>query len=236
MQQIIYHQHLGLIDYRTAWQLQQSLLAQAAERQRAELPPVQQFLTCAHPHVYTLGRNGSRAHLLVDDSQLQALEAEFIPINRGGDITYHGPGQIVGYPIFDLNHFFTDISRYVRCLEEIILRTIAEYGLTGTRISGASGVWLTDGAKGDRKICAIGVHLSRWITMHGFAFNLHTDLSYFNHIIPCGITDKGVTSLQQELGGEPIPYMEVLARLLHHTGEVFQAQIVAASPDLIPSL
>lgn len=232
MSQTIQHQHLGLIDYHAAWQLQQSLLTQSVERQRASAPPIHHFLTCTHPHVYTLGRNGSRTNLLVNDAELQSLQAEFVPINRGGDITYHGPGQIVGYPILDLNHFGTDIGKYIRNIEEIIIRTIAEYGLKGTRIAGASGVWLTEGKEGERKICAIGVHLSRWITMHGFAFNLNTDLSYFNHIIPCGITDKGVTSLQKELGGEEIPLLPVLARLLHHTSEIFQAEILPATSTL----
>jgi len=236
MTQTILHQHLGIVDYHAAWQLQQQLLAQAVERQRAAQPPVQRFLTCAHPHVYTLGRNGSRAHLLADEAKLAAIEAQYVPINRGGDITYHGPGQIVGYPIFDLNHFFTDIGKYIRYLEEIIIRTIAEYDLQGKRIEGASGVWLTDGVRGERKICAIGVHLSRWITMHGFAFNVHTDLTYFNHIVPCGITDKGVTSLQAEIGYEAVDYAHVLARLLHHTSEVFQAPVLATTDISLPAL
>ena len=223
---------LGLIDYRHAWDYQEKLFAStiALKVENRELPedlqePTPNYLIlCEHPHVFTLGKSGSEAHLLLDEAGLQEKHATFYRVNRGGDITYHGPGQIVGYPIFDLDNFFTDIHKYLRFLEEAVIRTLAEYGLQAGRIPGLTGVWLDgeDPARA-RKICAMGVKSSRWVTMHGFAFNINPDLSYFNLIVPCGITDKAVTSLQQELGRE-VPLKEVEARLLPHLLTLFGAR------------
>ena len=174
-----------------------------------------------HPHVYTLGKSGDMANLLLDDEALAKVDARFYAINRGGDITYHGPGQIVGYPIFDLDHFFSDIHKYLRYLEEAIILTLADYGLQAGRIEGLTGVWLDESnpAKA-RKIAALGVKCSRWVTMHGFAFNVNADLSYFKNIIPCGITDKAVTSMHLELG-RTLDMDEVKSRLQNHIAEVF---------------
>lgn len=228
-------QDLGLIDYQAAWDLQAQLFRKAIDRKLAnrkltdgEKAPIQHHLLfCEHPPVYTLGKSGKMHNLLLDDQGLQHHGIQFIKTNRGGDITFHGPGQVVGYPILDLHQFFTDIHRYLRNIEEVIIRTLAEYGLTGDRLEGATGVWLDpqDPQKA-RKICAMGVRCSRWVTMHGFALNVNTDLSYFNHIIPCGIDDKAVTSLQQELG-EPIDREEVMGKLSRHMEEVFEAQLSA---------
>ena len=195
-----------------------------------------QILLVEHPPVYTLGRSGSMDNLLLNEQELLDRGITFFPINRGGDITYHGPGQNVGYPILDLECFFTDVHKYVRCLEEVIIRTMAEYGLEGTRIEGYTGVWIEhnpnfpsddpDVSK-KRKICAIGVHLSRWTTLHGWAFNVNNDLSYFNYIVPCGIVDadKTVTSLARELGRE-MDMAEVKKHIVRHFGEVFEAEII----------
>ncbi len=218
----------GRIDYAEAWDGQKKLMAEVIGRKLHnrnhpdEAVPQHHFLLfCEHNHVYTLGKTGSAAHLLLSNEGLGEQKAQFFHIDRGGDITYHGPGQITGYPIFDLECFFTDVHRYVRTLEEAVIRTIAGYGLEGRRVEGASGVWLdaTDD-RPERKICAIGVHLSRWVTMHGFAFNVNTDLNYFNHIIPCGIQDKGVTSMQAELGGEQ-DLSRVKRALVSHLAECF---------------
>ncbi len=173
------------------------------QNRRSEQPvPTHNYLLfCQHPHVYTLGKSGDPENLLLSAQQLQDLKAQYYPINRGGDITYHGPGQIVGYPILDLENFFTDIHKYLRFIEEAVIKTCTEYGLDAGRMPGYTGVWLDyEGGINPRKICAIGVKTSRWVTMHGFAFNVNTDLNYFNHIVPCGIEDKAVTSLAQELG------------------------------------
>ncbi len=172
----------------------------AAEGEK--IAPIHYLLFCEHPHVYTLGKSGSEKNLLISDDELKKIQATFYNINRGGDITYHGPGQIVGYPILDLDLFFNDIHKYMRCLEEVIIKTLAHYNIEGSRIEGLTGVWLGAGTTDARKICAFGVRLSRWVTMHGFAFNVNCDLSYFNNIVPCGITDKKVTSLHVELGRE----------------------------------
>ncbi len=213
---------LDRVNYREAWDQQQSLLEavigrklENRRRSKENLPPLPQwsyFLWCEHPHVYTLGRNGDEQNLLLDAEGLRAVQAEFHKINRGGDITYHGIGQLVGYPIFDLDEFFTDIGRYIRYLEEGVIRMLADYGIPAGRISGLSGVWLDADLPSARKICAIGVHLSRWVTMHGFALNVNTQLDYFSHIVPCGITDKGVTSMEAELG-HPVPLNEVKVNL-----------------------
>ena len=202
--------NLGLIDYKEAWEFQEKLFqaiidVKRANRKREDagiaLEPIQSNLIfCEHPHVFTLGKSGQLSHLLVNEKQLAEKGACFYKINRGGDITYHGPGQLVGYPIFDLDHFFTDIHKYLRYLEEAVIRTLDEYGINGGRIKGATGVWLDWDNPKARKICALGVRSSRWVTMHGFAFNVNSALNYFSNIIPCGISDKAVTSLEKELG------------------------------------
>lgn len=199
----------GRIPYQEAWDKQEALFKDKVDRkflnrslpEAQQILPNHQFILCEHPHVYTLGKSGDVANLLISKAELDKIGATYVPINRGGDITYHGPGQIVGYPILDLEQFFTDIHKYLRTLEEVIIKVMAEYGLKGERYEGYTGVWLdVDDADKARKICAMGVRCSRWVTMHGFAFNVNTDLNYFNHIVPCGIDDKQVTSLQKELG------------------------------------
>ncbi|AHJ95862.1 lipoyl(octanoyl) transferase LipB [Hymenobacter swuensis] len=231
---------LGLVDYQPAWDAQEQLLAETLatktlNRQRQEAgelpePTANYLLLCEHPHVYTLGKSGKPEHLLLDEAGLTAHQATFHRINRGGDITYHGPGQLVGYPIFDLDNFFTDIHRYLRLLEEAVILTLAEYGVRAGRIAGLTGVWLDfeEGAANPRKICAMGVKCSRWVTMHGFALNVNTDLSYFGYIVPCGITDKAVTSLRQELG-HAVPLAEVQDRLLPHLARLFGASLATES-------
>lgn len=184
------------------------------------------LLFCEHPHVYTLGKSGFMENLLLSDSRLKELNVSFYKTNRGGDITYHGPGQIVGYPILDLELFFTDLGKYMRSLEEVIIRTLSFYGIKGDRLPGSTGVWLDpDLPSKERKICAMGVRCSRWVTMHGFAFNINTDLRYFDYIIPCGITDKSVTSLQKELG-EKVDEQEVKEILIKEFANVFNAEII----------
>ncbi|HEX6890797.1 MAG TPA: lipoyl(octanoyl) transferase LipB [Chryseolinea sp.] len=201
--------NLGLIDYQDAWNYQTSLFEKvlSVKSENRSLPEDQQHLTenfllfCQHPHVYTLGKSGKEDNLLVKTDELKGIGATYYHINRGGDITYHGPGQIVGYPIIDLENFFTDIHKYMRFLEEAVIQTIAEFGVESGRIAGLTGVWINPHDEASaRKICALGVKTSRWVTMHGFALNVNTDLNYFSHIVPCGINDKAVTSLQKELG------------------------------------
>jgi len=190
------------------------------------------LLFCEHPHVYTLGKSGHMENLLVNDSRLKELNVSFFKTNRGGDITYHGPGQIVGYPILDLEHFVTDLGKYMRNLEEVIIRTLSVYGIESGRLPGATGVWLDAETKGKaRKICAMGVRCSRWVTMHGFALNVNTDLSYFGYIVPCGITDKSVTSIEKELG-KKVDENEVKDILRHEFGRVFDAEIVMNAVEL----
>jgi lipoyl(octanoyl) transferase len=220
---------LGLIDYKEAWDYQEKLFSGIVEQkianrnlQDADIKITSSYLLfCEHPHVYTLGKSGEESNLLLNDEGLKNKEASFYKINRGGDITYHGPGQIVGYPILDLDNFFTDIHKYLRYLEEAVILTLAEYGLKGDRFPGYTGVWLdpADPLKA-RKICAIGVRSSRWVTMHGFAFNVHPDLEYFGNIIPCGIDDKAVTSMEKELGFKP-DMEEVKRQLQKHFAELF---------------
>ena len=230
MQKVVF-QDLGLISYKDAWEYQAEKLKELVDRKLSnrKLAPGHQeeqihyLLFCEHPPVYTLGKSGSMSHLLLDEEGLAREGFEFFKINRGGDITYHGPGQIVGYPIFDLDCFFTDVHKYVRFLEEAVILTIAEYGLKGKREKGYTGVWLEGNRQQPkRKICAIGVHLSRWVTMHGFAFNINTQLSHFDNIIPCGIDDKDkdVTSLARELGGE-VSIDEVKGKLRQHFASLF---------------
>jgi len=201
-------QDLGLIDYKEAWEYQEKrfdeiIAIKKNNRKEDRQDPTQSYLLfCEHPHVYTLGKSGKESHLLVNQEYLKSRGATFYKINRGGDITYHGPGQIVGYPIFDLDNFFTDIHKYLRFLEEAVIHTLSDYGIVGERSKGETGVWLDVGKPNARKICALGVRSSRWVTMHGFAFNVNCDLSYFGNIIPCGIADKSVTSMQKELSRE----------------------------------
>lgn len=224
-------ERLGLIDYQQAWDYQERLLQEvlAVKTQNRSLPPESLMETpnfllfCQHPHVYTLGKSGHQEHLLLDEKGLQQKQASFYKINRGGDITYHGPGQLVAYPILDLENFFTDIHKYLRFLEEAVILTLADYGVTAGRIAGLTGVWLGSEAQGNaRKICALGVKCTRWVTMHGLALNLNTDLRYFKNIVPCGITDKAVTSLAQELGHEvAVPAVE--EKLMGHFAQMFGA-------------
>jgi len=230
MEEVIVRQ-LGNIDYKKSWDLQQQLVEEVISNKKKkaageQLDTKHYFLFCEHPHVFTLGKSGDETNLLLSTQGLEQHSASFYRINRGGDITYHGPGQVVGYPILDLDCFFTDIKKFVQFIEEAAIRTIAEYGLEGTRIEGMSGVWLkATEEKPDRKICAIGIHLSRWVTMHGFALNVNTDLSYFNHIVPCGITDKAVTSIQSETG-QKIDVKEVIDKLNKHFKDLFNYKII----------
>ena len=225
--------HLGVIDYQRAWDYQEALFAKTVQqkvdnRKHNQLQPTTNFLLfCQHPPVYTLGKSGREEHLLLSEPELRALGAQFYRINRGGDITYHGPGQLVGYPILDLDHFFTDIHRYLRLLEEAVIRTLANYGLVAGRIDGLTGVWLDhERQTHPRKICALGVRASRWVTMHGFALNVNTDLRYFNHIVPCGIADRAVTSMAEELG-QTQDMKEVEANLRRHLTALFEMKLVS---------
>lgn len=228
LRQVVFHD-LGQRDYQETWDLQETYFAGTVRRKfenrklpdHDQLPTENHLFFVEHPPVYTLGKSGNTENLLLDETELKRREIGFYPINRGGDITFHGPGQIVGYPIFDLEHFFTDIHRYLRCLEESIILTCGDYGVACGRIEGLTGVWLdADDPGRARKIAALGVKCSRWVTMHGFAFNVNTDLSYFNHIIPCGISDKAVTSLHLELGRQ-VDMDECKLKLRTHLADVF---------------
>lgn len=228
-------QDLGFIDYQQAWDYQETLFSQVVAHKRNQrevenpLPNSHYLLFCEHNPVFTLGKSGSLDNLLITEQGLKANGIDFYKINRGGDITYHGPGQIVGYPILDLDEFFTDIHKYMRFLEEVIIRTIAEYGLSGERLKGSTGVWLdVDSPSRIRKICALGVRASRWVTMHGWAFNVNTNLNYFNHIIPCGINDKAVTSLSKELG-QDVNMDEAKSKVKKHFQQVFNCQLVGTN-------
>lgn len=229
MNKTIQLQDLGLQDYKTTWEYQEELFRGVVDlkiKNRREETTVQTpnyFLFVEHPHVYTLGKSGDVSHLLLTEKQLVAKGATFYKINRGGDITYHGPGQIVGYPILDLDNFFTDIHQYLRLLEEAIILTLREYGLESGRSEGETGVWLGAGTPFARKICALGVRASRWVTMHGLALNVNVDLGYFDNIIPCGIRGKAVTSLNVELGVEKVNEAEVKAKILSHFSYLFEA-------------
>jgi len=207
MPEVLFKQ-LGLIDYKKAWDFQEGIFQNTiAEKIRirngeTDLVTKNYLLFCEHPHVYTLGKSGSEDNLLLNESQLSDNNANFYKINRGGDITYHGPGQLVVYPIFDLDHFFSDIHKYLRFLEQAVIDTLLEYNIVSDRVEGLTGVWVEGDTPRARKICALGVKCSRWVTMHGIGFNINSDLSYFSHIIPCGIDDKAVTSMKKELGKE----------------------------------
>jgi lipoyl(octanoyl) transferase len=223
--------NLGLIDYKEAWDYQTILFEKivAVKMLNRSLPGQEKLtdnflLFCEHPHVFTLGKSGDENNLKIKKDQLQAVQASYYPINRGGDITYHGPGQIVGYLVIDLENFFTDIHQYLRLLEEAIIRTLKEYNIEGGRIPGLTGVWIdAENEKSARKICALGVKTSRWVTMHGFAFNINADLRYFDYIVPCGIGDKAVTSLEKELGQKQ-NLLEVQTVLREKIGELFEME------------
>jgi lipoyl(octanoyl) transferase len=227
---IVKVQNLGLIDYKEAWDLQESLLKNAVEckienrKNDTAVLPEQYLLFCEHPHVYTLGKSGAPENLLLDQAHLDEIDAQFFKINRGGDITYHGPGQLVMYPILDLEQFFTDIHKYMRFLEEAVIATLEHFCISATRFDGLTGVWLDPDTSKARKICAMGVKCSRWITMHGIALNVNPDLSYFGNIVPCGIQDKAVTSMAAELGRQ-IDMNEVREVLSAQMASLFKYQI-----------
>ncbi|WP_431159019.1 lipoyl(octanoyl) transferase LipB [Winogradskyella poriferorum] len=233
MNKTIKLEDLGLKDFKETWDYQEGLFKAILDtkiknrREEAGLETDNHFLFVEHPHVYTLGKSGDLSNLLLSEEQLKAKNATFYKINRGGDITYHGPGQIVGYPILDLDNFFTDIHKYLRFLEEVIILTLAEYGLQTERSPGETGVWLDVGTPFARKICAMGVRASRWVTMHGFALNVNADLGYFDNIIPCGIKGKAVTSLNVELGVEMVDEEQVKSKILKHFSELFEAEFLA---------
>lgn len=234
----IHYRELGSIEYDAAWQMQEDILKVGLDVKSKRITDADSvkeevitnyLLLCTHPHVYTLGKSGHVENLLVNDTRLKELGATYFKTNRGGDITYHGPGQIVGYPILDLEQFFTDLGKYMRSLEEVIINTLAHYNIIAGRLAGSTGVWLdAEDPQKARKICAMGVRCSRWITMHGFALNVNTDMQYFNHIVPCGIVDKKVTSMQQELGSA-VDEQEVRDIITQEFGKVFEAEIVNIS-------
>ena len=237
---VVEFRHLGLLDYLRALDYQEKLFKKTIDlkiKNRNQPPDAQEItpnylLFLYHPHVYTLGKSGKEDHLLLDKKGLLEKEATYHRISRGGDITYHGPGQIVGYPILDLDNFFTDIHKYLRLLEEAVIRTLASYDMVAGRIEGLTGVWLdVNDPHKTRKICAFGVKSSRWVTMHGLALNVNVDLEYFKNIIPCGIEDKAVTSMHQELG-RLVPLNEVEDRLRQHISELFQMQWKDDSPAM----
>lgn len=220
----------GLTDYQDAWNKQEEIFNQIValkgknRTENTELETPNYLIFNEHAHVYTLGKSGKPENLLLDEQGLEAKQATYYKINRGGDITYHGPGQIVGYPILDLDNFFTDIHLYLRTLEEAVILTIADYGIAAGRYDGFTGVWLDADNEKARKICALGVRCSRWVTMHGFAFNVNTDLDYFKNIVPCGIDDKDVTSMQRELG-YALDMDEVKTKLKNHIAELFKMEL-----------
>ncbi|MGZ3930422.1 MAG: lipoyl(octanoyl) transferase LipB [Bacteroidia bacterium] len=223
---------LGLKDYKTCWDEQEELFKKTVDlkiqnrNNNTAIDTPNYLLFVEHPHVYTLGKSGDEANLLIDAIQLQHKKADYYKINRGGDITYHGPGQLVGYPILDLDNFFTDIHKYLRLLEETIILTIAEYGIKGGRSKGETGVWIeADNPAKARKICAFGVRCSRWVTMHGWGFNVNADLNYFSNIVPCGIQDKAVTSLHKELGVEAVDMNDVKKKLKKHFSALFGCEL-----------
>jgi len=216
----------GLIDYKNCWDFQEEIFKKTVDLKidlrdgKSEGTTGNSLIFCQHPHVYTLGKSGKREHLLISEEMLEKYQAKYYKINRGGDITYHGPGQLVMYPIFDLDHFFTDIHKYMRYLEEAVILTLGEFGIKAARVEGLTGVWLDGGTPKERKICAMGVKSSRWVTMHGIALNVNTNMDYFNHIVPCGIIDKSVTSMKQELG-EEVDFEKVQQALKENMANVF---------------
>ena len=243
----MYHQNkkvqvvdLNLVPYQEAWDIQERIMAEISEIKLANRDRTQNeisitpnyLLFCQHPHVYTLGKSGDASHLLMREEFLHTINATFFKTNRGGDITYHGPGQLVGYPIFDLENFYTDIHLYLRMLEEAIILTCQDYGVVAGRINGLTGVWVNHESDQARKICAFGVKASRWISMHGFALNVNSDLSYFSHIVPCGISEKGVTSLSHELG-VGVNEIEVKEAVLGHLSNLFGFEIIRVPRETI---
>ncbi|CDF80519.1 Octanoyltransferase [Formosa agariphila KMM 3901] len=232
MNKTVQLQDLGLKDYKDTWDYQEDLFKQIVDlkiqnrREGTQIPTPNYFLFVEHPHVYTLGKSGHMSNMLLDEEQLKEKGATFYKINRGGDITYHGPGQIVGYPILDLDNFFTDIHKYLRFLEEVIILTLSEYGVASERSPGETGVWLDVGTPFARKICAMGVRASRWVTMHGFALNVNANLGYFDNIIPCGIRGKAVTSLNVELAVKTVDEIELKAKIQKHFCELFEAEFI----------
>ncbi len=231
MQKIII-KDIGLKDYKNAWDIQNELFQEIIAIKLANrdtenpIPTPNYFLFTKHPHTYTIGKSGDINNLLLSENQLEEKGIQFFKSNRGGDITYHGPGQLIGYPILDLDNFKTDIHVYMRNLEEVIIKTIAEYGLKGERSEGETGVWLDVGTPFARKICALGVRTSRWVTMHGFALNVSTNIGYFDHIIPCGIRGKAVTSLEVELN-KKINTTEIKQKIQKHFSTVFKAEFIS---------
>jgi lipoyl(octanoyl) transferase len=222
----------GLLDYEQAWAKQEELFSSTValktknrNQPDEQIPTTNHLIFVEHPHVYTLGKSGKPENLLLSENGLKEKQATYYKINRGGDITYHGPGQIVGYPILDLDHFFTDIHLYLRTLEEAVILTLKDYGIAAGRYTGFTGVWIDPDLPSARKICAMGVRCSRWVTMHGFAFNVNTDLEYFKNIVPCGIDDKDVTSMQRELGKQ-IEMAEVKKNLMQHIAVLFSMKII----------
>ena len=229
----VFFNDLGLVDYKDCWDYQTELFDATVQQKikNRKIPELKEItknhlIFCEHPHVYTLGKSGSEDNLLIKDKELKRNGASYYKINRGGDITYHGPGQLVVYPIFDLDHFFTDIHKYLRFLEEAVILTLQEYGIIGQRVDGLTGVWIDGQTSSARKICAIGVKSSRWVTMHGIGFNVNTQLDYFNHIVPCGIDDKAVTSVQNEIG-KVVDMNDLKARLKINLANIFNFDYVA---------
>lgn len=231
MQPLVYFRDLGLIDYKEAWDFQETIFNNTIQEKIQirngddSLQTKNYLLFCEHPHVFTLGKSGSESNLLLNELELEQEAATFYKINRGGDITYHGPGQLVAYPIFDLDHFFTDIHKYMRFLEEAVIQTLADFGIISGRVEGLTGVWIDGDTSKARKICALGVKSSRWVTMHGIGFNVNSDLNYFTHIIPCGIDDKAVTSMQQELGRK-LDLQEVSRVLKNKLAQLFEFELI----------
>lgn len=232
-------QNLGYRDYKEVWDYQEELFKSILDlkiknrRGNTDQETSNYLLLVEHPHVYTLGKSGDLKNLLVSEEDLKKKNATFYKINRGGDITYHGPGQLVAYPILDLDNFFTDIHKYLRFLEETVIRTLAEYGLKAERSEGETGVWLDVGTPFARKICAMGVRASRWVTMHGLALNVNADLGYFDNIIPCGIEGKAVTSLNVELGKKEVSLEEVQQKLLKYFAELFEAELLSKENQIL---
>jgi len=227
MNNTVEFQDLGLIDYKECWDYQTKLFEQTVQQKiyNRKNPDNKKttknyLLFCEYPHVYTLGKSGDEKNLLINETFLKEKKASYYEINRGGDITYHGPGQLVVYPIFDLDHFFTDIHKYLRYLEEAVILTLNEYGIKSGRVQGLTGVWLDGESPQARKVCALGVKSSRWVTMHGIGFNVNTNLDYFNYIVPCGIEDKQVTSVSKELN-KKVDFQEIKNKLKINLANLF---------------
>ena len=231
MNKTVFLKDLGLIDYKECWDYQEGIFLKTLKvkslnrKKNSNIPTKNFMIFCEHPHVYTIGKNGNKTNLLINNDLLKSKGVDFYETNRGGDITYHGPGQLVAYPIFDLDNFFSDIHKYLRLLEEVVILTLKDYGIKGERSKGETGVWLDVGSKNARKICAFGVKSSRWVTMHGLALNINTDLSFFNYIVPCGISDKGVTSINKEISNS-VCMNELKNKLKSHFKSVFDINFI----------